>query len=122
MFPIAFKSRDALWKLRPAGSYSDTLAEAFEERPRRHYYHFTGVNMTNGTTDTYKVLWEVRPPNLCLVNNMYPPHDDGGNGWTNSENGYAYCIGVYETAPGGKCPDIKAVVKSGTETNEVDGH
>lgn len=76
--------------------------------------------MTNGTTDTYKILWEVRLPNLCLASNTYPPHNDGGNGWTDSENGYAYCIGVFETAPGGKRPDIVAVVKSCTERNGED--
>ena len=109
-----------VWKLRPVGLYSDTLAEAYAEEPRKHYFHFTGVNMTNGTTDTYKILWEVQLPNLCHANNTYPPDDDGGNGWSNSENGNAMRIGVFETAPGGQLPDIEAVVNSCRERNGED--
>lgn len=106
------------WQYQSVNLWSSTLAEAYEEAPRKHYFHFPGINITNGTTDTYQIQWKVILPELCVANNTNPVHDDGGTGWSNSPDGYASRVGRFSTEPGAQLPDIEATLNSCGELNE----
>jgi hypothetical protein len=144
LFPIVFgvNNLDAVWPLgirlavtvesigvspeggRPSWMWQDVslnygqFAEAVGQVPSKRFFHFPAVNMTNGTTDSFQVLWNVILADRCFANNTDPEDDDGGDGWWNSPDGFASRGVRFSTAPGAQRPDIEAAVTSCPEPNE----
>ena len=144
LFPIVFgvNNLDAVWPLdlrlsvsvestgvppedgRPSWMWQDVslssggLSEAVGDEPDTHFFHFPAVNMTNGTTDSFQILWTFILPERCFANNTDPTADTGGSGWTNSPNGYASRALRFSTAPGAQSPDIEATVNSCRDPDE----
>ena len=100
------------WTTLPISLYSDDLKKAVGEAPDTHYFHYPAVNMTNGTTGNFMILWEAVLPAQCFANSTDPEDDDGGYGWSNSPDGYASRGIQFSTAPGAQLPDIEALVDS----------
>lgn len=65
------------------------IADAIGERPGQHFSHIPTVNMMNGTTDTFKILWKVATQNQCISNNTNSQIDTGFPPWSNYSDGYA---------------------------------
>lgn len=51
--------------------------DAVGEGPGQHFFHIPTINMTNGTTDTFKILWKVATQTQCFSNNTGPSLDAG---------------------------------------------
>ncbi|KAI8242310.1 hypothetical protein K4K57_006634 [Colletotrichum sp. SAR 10_99] len=100
------------WKWRWVGLLSDILGTDFRDSPPpTQYLHIVSVNMTNGTADSFKLLWEVKLPYRCFTNN------DTESRWSNGP-GYASRGIFFQTADGAQRPDIEAAANSCDESDE----
>ena len=130
-FPVVFgvKNLDAVWPLDvslgvtvtdheftrngggPDWQYqfgSLTFTEALESTaPGEFFFHIPAFNMTNGTTGSYTVAWQLNFRHRCFDNST-----DEADGWSNSPNGYRSRYIEFHTAPGAQLPDIEATVNS----------
>ncbi|KLU90143.1 hypothetical protein MAPG_09109 [Magnaporthiopsis poae ATCC 64411] len=70
--------------------------------PAARFAHLPPINMTNGTTGTYYLAW-----NIFVSNKCHPP----GEKINNSTWGYSGGI-HFSTAPGAQLPDIEASLNS----------
>ncbi|KAK7926538.1 hypothetical protein PG985_003536 [Apiospora marii] len=136
-FPVVFgvKNLDAVWSMgiwlavsvmdneyrtNRTGAYwqyelaSIDFANAFNSTttPGEYFFHIPAVNMTNGTTGSYTVGWELGISHRCFDNSTDRKEDGRWPGWSNSPNGYAHRRIVFHTAPGGQVPDVEATVNS----------
>ncbi|KAK8849168.1 lysM domain-containing protein [Apiospora arundinis] len=142
-FPVVFgaKNLDAVWpmgislgvevidneyrKIRKGPSWKYELASIDFTRalnsttPGEYVFHIPAVNMTNGTTGSYTVAWELNIEYRCFENSTdrREEHRPAREGWSNSPNGYARRFINFHTAPGGQVPDIEATVNSCQEPN-----
>ncbi|KAI8225387.1 hypothetical protein K4K54_004591 [Colletotrichum sp. SAR 10_86] len=99
------------WKSRWVGFPSDWLDNIVGDSPPRQYLHIESVNMTNGTADSFKLLWEVKLPYRCFSNN------DTESGWSNGP-GHASRGIFFQTADDAQRPDIEAAANSCDESDE----
>ncbi|KAH0438172.1 LysM domain-containing protein [Colletotrichum camelliae] len=99
------------WKHRWVGFLSDWLDDIVGDSPPRRYLHIESVNMTNGTADSFKLLWEVKFPYRCFANN------DTESRWSNGP-GYASRGIFFQTADGAQRPDVEAAANSCEESDE----
>ena len=76
--------------------------------PGEFFFHIPAFNMTNGTTGSYTVAWELKFRHRCFDNGT----DKKADGWSNSPNGYRSRYIDFHTAPGAQLPDIEATVNS----------
>lgn len=136
-FPVVFgvKNLDAVWPLdislgvtvidhefRRNGGGPDwqyqqgslTFTEALKSTaPGEFFFHMPAFNMTNGTTGSYTVLWDLRFHYRCFDNSTDTKAGDAStDGWSNSPNGYRSRSIEFHTAPGAQLPDIEATVNS----------
>ena len=135
-FPVVFgvKNLDAVWPMGislgvsvieneyrknrtgPSWKYqlaSIDFAKAFDSTtPGEYVFYIPAVNMTNGTTSSYTVAWELGISHRCFDNSTDRKEDGPWDGWSNSPNGYARRRIVFHTAPGGQLPDVEATVNS----------
>lgn len=109
------------WLSQDVSLDSGGLANAVNDALGKHFLHFPSINITNGTTEHFKILWTTMIPFQRFANSTSPKDDNGGDyAWTNSPNGYASRAVRFSTAPGGQPPDIEATVNSCTEPTEAD--
>ncbi|KAK6850287.1 hypothetical protein PG995_014120 [Apiospora arundinis] len=81
--------------------------------PGEYFFHIPAVNMTNGTTSSYSVAWELNIRYRCFENSTDRREETPvRDGWSNSPNGYARRAIKFHTAPGAQLPDIEATVNS----------
>lgn len=108
------------WTWKDVSLNSGELEKTVGEAPGTHFFHFPAVNMTNGTTDNYKILWDFILPNRCFDNATDPEDDYGGRGWSSSPDGYASRGLRFSTAPEAQLPNIEDTVNSCSEPKEDD--
>lgn len=101
--------------------YSDLHQVSFKQAaPPKQFFHFPAINMTNGTTDSYIIMWDADlPPRHCFANQSTPT-DGGFDGfipWSDQPDRYHSRYVQFSTAPGAQLPDIEATVNSCPERN-----
>jgi hypothetical protein len=107
------------WAAQEASlGYSD-LQVAFEQAPQKQlYFHFPAINMTNGTTDSYLIMWDAEIPSWCLANDSNPDeYLQGVVAWSDQPARLKSRVVQFSTAPGAQLPDIEATVNSCPERN-----
>ncbi|KFY40860.1 hypothetical protein V495_05215 [Pseudogymnoascus sp. VKM F-4514 (FW-929)] len=107
--PLSMENRP-LWATQYADLGFADLAEAFAKDPRRYFFHFSAVNMTNGTTDTYQILWDVVIPRECFAGNSSSVENNVGVAWSDAPSGYGSRYITFSTAPRAQLPDIEATL------------
>ncbi|KFY12572.1 hypothetical protein V492_03805 [Pseudogymnoascus sp. VKM F-4246] len=100
------KSSRVSWTIQP-DFYFPAIYEQFNQEPRKQYFHFPATNITNGTTDSYIISWNVAVSRECFVN---------GTLVNDTENHKSRSL-EFSTAPGAKLPDIEASINSCPERN-----
>ncbi|KAK8095825.1 uncharacterized protein PG998_002454 [Apiospora kogelbergensis] len=135
-FPVVFgvKNLDAVWpmgislsvyvieneysKIRRGPDWKYELASLNfanalnSTMPGEYFSHIAAVNMTNGTTSSYTVGWELDIRHRCFDNGTDRKEDGPWDGWSNSPNGHAHRAIKFHTAPGAQLPDIEATANS----------
>lgn len=84
------------------------------DAPRQFLYYPT-INMTNGTTGSFEVRWDIHFVYRCFGNDSM---EDGGYGWSNRPDGRSKHYIVFNTAPGGQSPDVAATLNACPEGGE----
>lgn len=99
--------------------FSVAFSDPSDASTGKFQFHNNLVNMTNGTTDTYTIAWDLEIWDRCFANNTgHPERDTGGNWWSNMRP-YPYPQLIkFHTAPGALLPDIEAEVNSCPEPDE----
>ncbi|KAK8054920.1 hypothetical protein PG993_000147 [Apiospora rasikravindrae] len=109
---------DQFWKNESSRGWQYQLpsidfAKALDSTaPGEYLFHIPAVNMTNGTTSSYTVGWELNIRHRCFDNGTDRKEDGPRDGWSNSPDGVRRRWIVFHTAPGGELPDIEATVNS----------
>ncbi|KAL5314920.1 hypothetical protein ACEPPN_017570 [Leptodophora sp. 'Broadleaf-Isolate-01'] len=113
------------WQYMDVGLQSGDLPADDEQAPGKHFFHFPTVNMTNGTTDSFNILWSATLPNRCFVNETDPYNPDSldrsigyGENWWKNAPGHSSRLVQFSTAQGAQRPDIEASVNSCPELDD----
>ncbi|KAL5350895.1 hypothetical protein ACLOAV_004468 [Pseudogymnoascus australis] len=104
------KSSKSFWTA-PANFYGPDFSERFEQAPLRQFFHFPATNITNGTTGSYVILWDIVVTRQCFT------HATGSVEYVNRPEHSKYRSVEFSTAPGAKLPDIEATINSCPERN-----
>lgn len=107
--PLSMENRP-LWATQYADLGFAELAEAFKKDPRKQFFHFSAINMTNGTTDTYQISWNVVIPRECFAGNSSSIDNNVGVPWSDAPSGYGSRYITFSTAPKAQLPDIEATL------------
>lgn len=86
------------------------------QSPERHYFHIPAINMTEGATDRYNIVWRLRIWNRCFG-------DDESNQtearlWTNDPAPFRMQNLSFSAAPGARLPDVETSISSCPEASE----
>ncbi|KFZ17766.1 hypothetical protein V502_04415 [Pseudogymnoascus sp. VKM F-4520 (FW-2644)] len=93
------------------GVYSPNFSDQFNQAPLKQFFHFPRTNITNGTTDSYIILWDFVISRQCFTNST------GSAEYLDWIYNPKYRSVEFSTAPGAKLPDIEAAVNSCPEPN-----
>ncbi|EHA45896.1 hypothetical protein MGG_03043 [Pyricularia oryzae 70-15] len=89
--------------------------------PERHYFHMPAINMIEGATDRYNIVWRLRIWNRCFGGD--DDDDDDTNttearSWTNDPAPFRMQNLSFSTAPGAMLPDVETSIASCPEPSE----
>lgn len=90
------------WEFAAEDFYSRHFERASIPVPAARFAHLPPINMTNGTTGSYYLAWNIFVDNKCHL-----------PGWKINNNTWGYSGGIrFSTAPGAQLPDIEASINS----------
>ncbi|KAL0943240.1 uncharacterized protein CTRU02_201126 [Colletotrichum truncatum] len=107
-----------LWEYEFFGLSPEDFAKTDGPPPSKHFFHIPSINMTNGTTGEYSILWHISIENQCFANATQPLSEAAAHDWSNRLRGPYERSLQFSTAPGAQLPDIEATVNSCPSPNE----
>ncbi|KAH9209716.1 hypothetical protein DL95DRAFT_466565 [Leptodontidium sp. 2 PMI_412] len=110
------------WQSMDVGLTSRDLPADGDQAPGKRFFHFPTVNMTNGTTNSFNIVWRAILPYWCFANetSLNDPDPNIGNGgrrWK-SAPGHSSRLVQFSTAQDAQRPDIEATINSCPELDD----
>ena len=85
--------------------------------PRKQFFYFPATNMTNGTTDSFAVTWEIVIIHQCLANGTELAQGLDVTPWSDQPKRLDMRSVKFSTARGAQLADIEATLNSCLEHN-----
>ena len=90
-----------------------SVSVSFNDIQVNQFFHFPAINMTkmsNGTLDSFVILWDVSIPLQCLANDMQPGSDQKRVAWSDEPSELDSRAVEFRMASGAQPPNIEAAV------------